>query len=418
MDVLLIADFCGKLTGKDNNRFVYLANLLCKEHDVEILTSDFYHFSKSYFTEKPEDFPFKITLVHEGLYEKNVSLRRLYAHYIWGRSVKAYLCKRKRPDVIYAAVPPLYAAYLVAEYCEKNNIRFMVDIQDLWPEGFKEVFNLPVVSKLAFMPFYFLANSVYKRADEIMAVSDMYVNRALRVSAKCKSGNTVFLGTELEAFDRNVEENARRLNGQNEDYNDPIKDLNGNLTNLLRAKRYDEVWLAYCGNLGTSYDLNLVFKAMRIVNDQRLKFIVMGDGERRKEFETNAKGLQCVFTGKLPYRQFCGLLAACDIAVNSISRGSCQSIMNKHADYVAAGLPVLNTQDCEEYRRLIDSYNMGFNCENENAADLAAKLKILLNDKNLRTKMGRNARRCAEERFDRAKTYQLICDIVTKKCSL
>ena len=46
MDVLLIADFCGKLTGKDNNRFVYLANLLCKEHDVEILTSDFYHFSK------------------------------------------------------------------------------------------------------------------------------------------------------------------------------------------------------------------------------------------------------------------------------------------------------------------------------------------------------------------------------------
>ena len=49
MDILFIADFCGGLDGQGNNRFLYLANMLCKEHEVEILTSDFNHGKKAYF---------------------------------------------------------------------------------------------------------------------------------------------------------------------------------------------------------------------------------------------------------------------------------------------------------------------------------------------------------------------------------
>lgn len=60
-----------------------------------------------------------------------------------------------------------------------NNVRFIIDIQDLWPEAFKMVFKLPIVSDIVFAPFNFLANGIYKRADEIIAVSDTYVNRAL-----------------------------------------------------------------------------------------------------------------------------------------------------------------------------------------------------------------------------------------------
>ena len=41
MDILIIADFCGKMDGTGNSRFCYLANMLSKGHDVEILTSDF-----------------------------------------------------------------------------------------------------------------------------------------------------------------------------------------------------------------------------------------------------------------------------------------------------------------------------------------------------------------------------------------
>ena len=43
MDIVIIADFCGEFAHKDNNRFAYLANILCEENDVEVITSDFNH---------------------------------------------------------------------------------------------------------------------------------------------------------------------------------------------------------------------------------------------------------------------------------------------------------------------------------------------------------------------------------------
>ena len=109
----------------------------------------------------------------------------------------------------------------------------------------------------------------------------------------------------------------------------------------------------------------------------------------------------------------CGLLCACDMTVNPIIAGSAGSIINKHGDYAASGLPVINTQECQEYRNLVDEYQMGFNCQNGNSKEIAEKIILLVNDSILRTNMGGNARRCAEEKFDRKNTYhELIKDIL------
>ena len=130
------------------------------------------------------------------------------------------------------------ASYEAAKYCEKNGIRFVIDIQDLWPEAFQMVFNIPVVSQVIFAPFTFLANGIYKRADGICGVSDTYCERALKVNKKCKKGTTVFLGTELDTFDRYAAGTPI------------IPDKEG------------EVRLAYCGTLGASYDLTCVIDAI------------------------------------------------------------------------------------------------------------------------------------------------------------
>ena len=37
---------------------------------------------------------------------------------------------------------------------------------------------------------------------------------------------------------------------------------------------------------------------------------------------------------------------------------------------------------------------------------------LVRNDADLREEMGRNARRCAEEKFDRAKTYRKLADVI------
>ena len=391
MDILILADFLGPLDGTFNSRFLYLGDMLAKEHEVEIVTSDFDHGAKAYFDYEIEKHDFKITMLHEGAYPTNVCLQRFYGHYVWGRNVRKYLAGRKKPDVIFCAIPTLMASYEAAKYCEKNGVRFVIDIQDLWPEAFQMVFNVPVLSQIIFAPFNFLANGIYKRADGICGVSDTYCERALKVNKKCKKGTTVFLGTELDTFDQYAAGTPI------------IPDKEG------------EVRLAYCGTLGASYDLTCVIDAIEKLGDPNLHFVVMGDGPKKEEFETRAKEkkINATFTGRLQYEAMCCLLSHCDITINPIMHLAAQSIINKHADYAASGLPVISTQESEEYRKLVEDYDMGFNCENGNIAELADKLGALIKDPQLRKRMGRNARKCASEKFDRKRTYKHLIKEIT-----
>lgn len=391
-DIVILANFCGNLKHSGNNRFLYLAQQLSRTHTVELVTSDFDHSAKQHRT-TADPFPFQVTQLHETGYPKNICLQRFASHRVWGKSVADYLKSRKKPDVIYAAIPSLSAPAAAAEYCKQNHIPFIVDVQDLWPEAFRMVVDIPVVSDIAFAPLQALANKIYRQADGIAAVSESYCKRVLRGNTKCETGEAVFLGTELAAFDAGAAAH-------------PIPD-----------KPEHELWLGYCGSLAASYDLNLVIDALALLKERGVtvpKFIVMGDGARRGEFEQRAKdaGVDAVFTGMLPYAEMCGRLAACDMVVNPITGKSAASIINKHGDYAASGLPVVNTQESAEYRALVETYNMGINCPNGNAAAMADALERLVHDEPLRRKMGANARRCAEEKFDRAQSYRKLMQLI------
>ena len=380
MDILIVSHFGSSYSEDDNDRFLYMAKELSKEHEVEIVTSSFCHEKKLHRRKTEANWPFKVVFIDEPGYSKNVCIKRFYSHFVWGVRIKNYIKTRRKPDAVYCAIPSLTGPYLIAKYCEKNGVRFVVDVQDLWPEAFQMVFNVPVLSNIAFAPFKVLANGAYKRADAICAVSDTYCERAEQVNKKVKNTTTVFLGTELASFDRYASEKT------------------------ILEKKENEIWLGYAGTLGTSYDIPLVFKALKKVNNPNLRFIVMGDGPMAETFKKQAEGLNVIFTGRLDYSQMCGVLVACDMVVNPINGKSVASIINKHADYAACGKPVLNTQKSAEYRKLVNEYQMGFNCDN--AEEMAEKIKILIEDESLRLEMGRNARQCAEEKFDRATTYK------------
>lgn len=395
MDIIVVSNFCAELTERSNGRFQYLCNRLVPGNDVELIISDFNHMRKDHNIQIANGLDFSVTVLHEGGYNKNICVQRLISHKKWGWKVKKYLKNRKRPDVLYCAVPPLSGALEIAKYCKKEKVRFIIDIQDLWPEAFRLAFQLPVLSQLIFSPFKHIANKIYKNADAICGVSETYVNRAQSVNKKNASGHVVYLGTQLSTFDFNAKNN-------------------------IIDKPENELWLVYCGTLGASYDITVVIDALKILKNQGIeppKFIVLGDGERRDEFRHRAEelGIDCMFTGRLPYDQMCGWLDKCDIAANPIMHNAAQSIINKHGDYCAASLPVINTQECKEYRDLVEKYQMGLNVLNNDPVDFAEKLIVLVKDKEKRNLMAKNARRCAEELFDRKYSYQELIDVILEE---
>lgn len=380
-----------------NGRFDYIAEKINKENvSVEIVTTGFSHGTKTQrmITDKQRNsISYKLTMLYEPGYIRNVSLKRFYSHFIMGRNLKRYFKSRKKPDVIYCSVPSLAVAKVVSKYAKENGIQFIIDIQDLWPEAFKMVFNIPLISDILFYPMKRQANYIYAVADEIIAVSQTYADRALMNNNKCQSGKSIYLGTDLKRFDEI------------------------SITNRIMNKPIDEIWLGYIGTLGHSYDLFSVIDALKILKDKginNIKFIVMGDGPLKSKFEDYAKekGVYLEFTGRLSYEKMVRILTVCDIAVNPIKKGSAGSIINKVGDYAAAGLPVINTQECEEYKQLINEYNAGINCINEDSQDMAEKIYGLYDNYNLRIEMGKNNRLLAEEKFDRNTTYKEIINLL------
>lgn len=392
MKILMIANFVTFPWEGGNSRFTYLLNKIdCKNNEVELVTSNFWHGAKKHrkINEKElKNINYKITLINEVGYKKNVSLKRFYSHYNFSKNLECYLNKNNKPDVIYCAIPSLSVGKVVAKYAKKNNIRFIIDIQDLWPEAFKMVFNVPILSDIIFFPMRKKANYIYSNADEIVAVSETYVNRALEVNKKCKNAQSIFLGTDLIDFDKIAEK-----------------------TNKSKDNKFFTI--AYIGTLGHSYDIKSIIDAIHILNNEGIgdiKFLIMGEGPLRHNFEMYAKekNIKVEFTGRLKYEEMVRRLVTCDIAVNPITHGASGSIINKVGDYAMAGLPVINTQECHEYIKLIDEYYAGFNCKNGNTEQIAEKIKILMYDRNKRKKMGQNNRKLAVEKFDRGKTYNEI----------
>lgn len=397
MKIVIIANFPANLDGgKAKGRFLYLGEMLCERgHHVEMIVSDFDHGPKQHRAEgsvKQEAYKTKITTLHEPGYPNNISLKRLWSHYVWGRNVEKYLKSIPKPDVIYSAIPSLTANVRAAQFCKKNGIKYIIDVQDLWPEAFV----LAIKNKLlqqAFKPIAWYINRAYRAADVVVAVSETYMNRALEVNRKNAKGVSVFLGNDGALFDE-----AR--------------------DSLVVEKPEGLLQLCYIGTLGYSYDLKCAIDAVSIYNQQKdippMQFLVMGGGPLIDEFENYAKEkkIDVIFTGSLPYPEMVARMCNCDILINPIVKGAAQSITNKVGDYALAGLPVVSTQENKEYRQLVDRYMCGINCRVGNAQDVADALVKLARDPELRKQMGVSARRFGKEKFDRRETYQEIVKVV------
>lgn len=402
--VLIIDHFSQTPDEPGNNRFIYLAEMLAEYgYEVEIVTTTFAHKMKQTRVVDPsifEGLPYRYTMLDEPGYPKNVCLRRFYSHFVFGRNLVKYLDSIEKPDLVYVAIPSLDVGYAAANYCRKYNIPFIVDIQDLWPEAFKLVFHVPVLSDMIFAPMVSEANRAYRQADRIVAVSETYKERGLSVNSKDKEGLCIYLGTDLECFDQSAQ-------------------------SIPVQKQEDELWVAYVGTLGTSYNIEIILDALNqldVVLLRNVVFKVMGDGpylDRFKKYASENCKAKVEFLGRLDYPEMVSILQHSDIAVNPIVKGAAQSIINKHADYAAAGLPVVSTQECEEYQKLLERYRCGVTCGVESVDEVAKALEDLIRNGEKRKKLGAASRRMAEENFDRNYTYRKIVrtidELVKKK---
>lgn len=394
--MIVIIDHYSQAPGeKGNNRFLYIANMLCNRgYDVEIVTTNFSHIKKQ-TRDIPkyvlDELPYKYTMLPEPPYKKNISLKRIFSHHKFGCELKKYLKGRRDIEAIYIAVPSLDVGVAAADYCNKHKIPFFVDIQDIWPEAFELVLPLKTITKFMLLPMKRQARYIYKSATNLVAVSNTYLAVGKK-SAPETQGMSVFLGTDLPQFDQAKHKYAC----------EPASDC---------------VTIVYAGTLGASYNIDIIINAIALLvkKKYKIKFKVLGDGPELERLKRLGKNLPIDFKGRLDYGRMVGELCSCDIAVNPIMQGAAQSIINKHGDYAAAGLPVVSTQESPEYRELILHYNCGITCGVNDVHEVCSAIEDLILHKEKRIEMGKNSRKMAEELFDRAVIYKRIVDKIEEE---
>lgn len=396
-NVMLIANYWHFEEEKASSRYRSMANVICEKHNLEVVTSSFRHLTKKQRDASAfhlENLPYKVTILFEPNYYKNISLRRIRSHHKFAKNIKKYLAQSEKPDCIIVSVPSLSVGDVVTKYAKTHKIPVIVDIQDLWPEAFKMALSIPVVSDILFYPMKKQADRIYARADKIMAVSETYVQRGLR-NCPNQNGTSIYIGTDSILAEKAME-------------------------GIEIQKNENEFWVGYIGALGHSYDINTVSKAIRILQDKGIEnivFKVMGDGPLKKDFETyaNELNIKSDFMGFLEYGTMLATLSKCDVAVNPIVGKSVSSIINKVSDYAMTGSAVINTQNSPEYRELIDAYHAGINVENGRADAVADAMLQIYQDRTLLAQIQANSKQLGKEKFDRSKTYLKIIDIINSQ---
>ncbi len=383
--IVILAHYCGALDGSYSNRFVYLSDLLCDRNEIELITSDFHHSTKTK-KQVTGNYPFKITLLPEIGYTKNIGFKRLISHWLFAQKVRNFLGKKEDIDLIYVSFPSISIAKIATEFAREHEVPIIVDVQDLWPEAFHKQLLSNFVGAYIYRFLARRTNQIFSSANKVVAVSETFISE-LSKRANLKSAFATYIGAFWEH---------------------PVKE------EAIHKRGSKTIDIVYLGSLGDSYDLKLTidsfFRAKSILNDKiPILLTIIGDGESRLALEEYAesKGVGVCFLGLVPHHEVQRILPMMHIAINPIVPWSVASIINKHADYAMAGLPVINTQKSKEYRELLDTYKCGVNVDHDLEQVTKAIIELALN-RDKREKMSMEALRMAHDKFNRKYTYAAL----------
>lgn len=308
----------------------------------------------------------------------------------------AAVLRGPRPDVIYATSPPLTMALPALLAAARHRAPLVFEVRDLWPEAPIQMGAL--TNPLAIRGARALEHLAYRRAAHVIALSPGMRDGVVATGVAEEKVTLVPNASDLELFSPSVDgsQTRERLG------------LDGRFV------------CSYFGTMGEANDLTQVVEAAALLEErgeEDVTFVLHGDGKRRGELERLARSRgtgNVVFSDPIADKTSVARLAAASDACLTIYKDvpilyTCSP--NKLFDTFAAGRPaIVNTPGW--LRELVEDHEAGVYVRPSDPADLADKVVELRDNPELVERYGRNARRLAEEQFDRDKLAARVLEVL------
>lgn len=299
-----------------------------------------------------------VTVSNSYVCPQSSLIGRLRESLSFGIKVAEYIDWNKdKIDLIYDAVWPLYGKNIVAKAAVRNNIRYLTNVQDVYPES--------ILSKL---PNWKICKWVI---NGLFLNVDTYTQRNAIAIHTISDGIADYLSVSRK-IDRNKYHVVR--NWQNEESFISYRKENP------KTERGDSPFtFMYMGNIGPLAGLETVIKAFGIADiDARL--VIAGSGSAKKDLMELAKDNPKIEFWEVPAGQVPATQDKAYVMVLPIKKGfASSSIPSKLPAYMFSAKPVLCSvdSDSDTAKCVADSHG-GWIVEAENPVALAAKMKVCM----------------------------------------
>lgn len=312
---------------------------------------------------------------------------RLWAYFSFVfSSIRAGLFRVKgKYDLIVVTSPPLFVgitAYILSRFW---GIPFVFEVRDLWPES---AIDTGVVTNRLIIKFaYRFEAFMYKKAKLVNVLTPAFRN--ILLERKKVTEEKVIMIPNAADFS---------LSDEILESFDPVQFRKGNGLD-------DFFVITYVGAHGVANHLIQLLDAAELLRDTNVLFQLIGSGMQKEMLirETEKRGLTNVrFLDPVPKKEVFRHIIASDLGTSVLKRAETFKTIysNKTFDYMACKKPVLLVIDGVS-RELVETARCGVFAEPERPDDIAAKVRMYLNDPGLLKEQGENGYRYAKEHFDR-----------------
>ncbi len=399
MHILLIHQAFAALYEPGGTRHHEMARYLAKQgHQVTIIASPVSYLTgqarnhRVPWLEKENDIP-GVTILRAYTYP---ALHRSFAHRVvsflsFMASSLLVGLRVSKVDIVWGTSPPIFQGLTAWSLARLKQVPFVFEVRDLWPAFAIAVGVLR--QPLLIRASEWLERFLYRQANLVMVNSPGFIDHVQ--SRGAKHIELVPNGTNVSMFDPTDDGAEFRHTNQ----------LEGQFIAM------------YAGAHGLSNDLDVVLDAAAMLTDlPQVTIVLLGDGKDKPKLMARASQMNLHnvrFLSPLPKMLMPQALAAADVCIAILKPIPLYQTVypNKVFDYMAAGRPVILAID-GVIRHVVEQAQAGVPVPPGNAQALAATIRKLYFEPNLRRAMGTNGRRFVEKHFDRAIHAQKVVQIM------
>jgi glycosyltransferase involved in cell wall biosynthesis len=343
---------------------------------------------------------FDVRLVPVRGYQRHGSLARMGSLFDFGWNMWRQPTDEPAPDLIVSVMPTPFIDVACVLLARRHGARFVQDFRDLWPELFVHAFPKAWqgLGRILIKPLQWMRKWALRRSDGFLSVTHDYLDFANDISATVKQRPhaVVYFGMDAHSPDA---------------INIPAQKLDG-----LRKADTSEIWVVYGGTLGDNYDVATMVAAFDVIRREhpalKLRLKVAGSGPLKGLVEAAAgKHPEVVsYFGPLNKDELWTLLGSADIGLLPYAGFSTVSVPAKTFDYIAAGLPMINSLP-GEIERILAQRGIGAQYQSGDVQSLAAAIVQMAQDRAALQGMRERARAAAQE-YSKGRQYGQMLEVL------